>query len=160
ADTATVRELTFHAQLGPVAVLLSPGVERRLRAFSVQPWSRRSSMVHSTEVLLDGLAFPEGPRWHDGRLFFSDMHGQRVVAVHEQGESETIASVPNQPSGLGWLPDGRMLVVSMVDRQVLRLDDGALVLHADLAALAPSNCNDMVVGADGRAYVGNFGFDM
>src|SRR5262245_66238433 len=88
------------------------------------------------------------------------MHGQRVVAVDEQGESETIATVPNQPSGLGWLPDGRMLVVSMVDRQVLRLDDGALVLHADLAALAPSNCNDMVVGADGRAYVGNFGFDM
>jgi sugar lactone lactonase YvrE len=116
--------------------------------------------VRSTEVLLDGLAFPEGPRWHDGRLFFSDMHGQRVVAVDEHGESETIATVPNQPSGLGWLPDGRMLVVSMVDRQVLRLDDGALVLHADLAALAPSNCNDMVVGADGRAYVGNFGFDM
>jgi sugar lactone lactonase YvrE len=116
--------------------------------------------VRSTEVLVDGFAFPEGPRWHDGRLFFSDMHGRRVVAVDERGQAETIATVPNQPSGLGWLPDGRMLVVSMVDRRVLRLENGALVLHADLAALAPANCNDMVVDGRGRAYVGNFGFDM
>jgi sugar lactone lactonase YvrE len=116
--------------------------------------------VRSTDVLLAGLAFPEGPRWHDDRLFFSDMHGHRVVAVEENGESETIAEVPNQPSGLGWLPDGRMLVVSMVDRKVLRLEADGLVLHADLAALAPANCNDMVVDGRGRAYVGNFGFDM
>jgi sugar lactone lactonase YvrE len=116
--------------------------------------------VPSTEVLLDGLAFPEGPRWHDGRLFLSDMHGQRVIAVDERGDAETIATVLNQPSGLGWLPDGRMLVVSMVDRQVLRLEGDALVLHADLSVLAPASCNDMVVDGRGRAYVGNFGFDM
>jgi sugar lactone lactonase YvrE len=116
--------------------------------------------VPSTETLLDGLAFAEGPRWHDNRLFFSDMHDQRVVAVDEAGSSETVVTVPNQPSGLGWLPDGRMLVVSMVDRKVMRLDGDALVLHADLSALAPANCNDMVVDARGRAYVGNFGFDM
>ena len=79
------------------------------------------------EVLLDGLAFPEGPRWHEDRLFFSDMHGRRVVAVDMTGASETIVEVPNQPSGLGWLPDGSMLVVSMVDRKVLRFEDGALV---------------------------------
>ncbi len=115
----------------------------------------------TTEVLLDGLAFPEGPRWHDDRLWFSDQHDKRVVAMDVDGKAETIVEVPNQPSGLGWLPDGRMLVVSMLDRRVLRREpDGSLVVHADLAALAPGACNDMVVGPSGRAYVGNFGFDM
>ena len=76
------------------------------------------------------------------------------------GKAETIVEVPQQPSGLGWLPDGRMLVVSMLDRRVLRLEGGELVEHADLSALATGACNDMVVDAHGRAYVGNFGFDM
>jgi sugar lactone lactonase YvrE len=117
-------------------------------------------MTRTTEVLLDGLAFPEGPRWHDDRLWFSDQHDKRVVAMDTDGKSETIVEVPNQPSGLGWLPDGRMLVVSMKDRRVFRLETDGLALHADLAALAPGECNDMVVDATGRAYVGNFGFDM
>src|SRR5262245_26946098 len=113
------------------------------------------------EIVLDGLAFPEGPRWHDGRLWFSDQHDKRVVAMTVDGEPETIVEVPQQPSGLGWLPDGRMLVVSMLDRRVLRLEaDGKLVLHADLRDLAPGTCNDMVVDGRGCAYVGNFGFDM
>jgi sugar lactone lactonase YvrE len=111
-------------------------------------------------VVLDGLAFPEGPRWHAGRLFFSDQHDRRVFAMDASGRAETIVEVPEQPSGLGWLPDGRMLIVSMRDRRVLRLEDDRLVLHADLAALAPGECNDMVVDTRGRAYVGNFGFDM
>jgi sugar lactone lactonase YvrE len=115
----------------------------------------------TTEILLDGLAFPEGPRWHEDRLWFSDQHDKRVVAMDVEGKAETIVEVPNQPSGLGWLPDGRMLVVSMLDRRVFRRErDGALVLHSDLTALAPGSCNDMVVGPSGRAYVGNFGFDM
>src|SRR4051794_25621163 len=113
-----------------------------------------------TTTVLDDLVFPEGPRWHDGRLFFSDQHDHRVVAMTPDGKAETIVEVEQQPSGLGWLPDGRMLVVSMLDRRVLRLEDGALTLHADLAALAAGSCNDMVVDATGRAYVGNFGFDM
>lgn len=111
-------------------------------------------------VLLDDLVFPEGPRWRDGRLWFSDMHAREVVAVDESGARETIAEVPGSPSGLGWLPDGRLLVVSMEDRRVLRLEDGRLVEHADLAALAPFHLNDMVVDARGNAYVGNFGFDL
>ena len=111
-------------------------------------------------ILVDGLAFPEGPRWHDGHLFFSDQHDRRVLKMDPGGTAETLVEVPNQPSGLGWLPDGRMLIVSMLDRKVLRLEDGALVEHADLSALAPGECNDMVVDAHGRAYVGNFGFDM
>jgi len=111
-------------------------------------------------TVLDGLAFPEGPRWHDGRLWFSDQHDRRVVATDADGKSETIVDVPEQPSGLGWLPDGTLLVVSMLDRKLMRYDGSALALHADLSALAPAPCNDMVVDARGRAYVGNFGYDM
>ncbi len=112
-------------------------------------------------TLLDDLVFPEGPRWRDGRLWFSDMHAQEVVAVTPGGEREVVARVPNNPSGLGWLPDGRMLIVSMDDRRLLRQEaGGSLVEHADLSALATGRCNDMIVDASGRAYVGHFGFDL
>lgn len=117
-------------------------------------------MASDTKVLLEDLVFPEGPRWHDGRLWFSDMHDQRVIAVDLDGRSETIAEVANQPSGLGWLPDGRLLVVSMTDRMLLRLDDDGLAEIADLSDLATCHCNDMVVDDQGRAYIGNFGFDL
>jgi sugar lactone lactonase YvrE len=118
-------------------------------------------MSHKPETLLDGLIFPEGPRWHDGRLYFSDMHAHKVLAVDEQGHAETIAEVPQCPSGLGWQPDGRMLIVSMEDRRLLRREpDGKLSHYADLSAHATFHCNDMVVDRHGRAYVGNFGFDL
>ncbi len=84
-----------------------------------------AAMSGELSTLVDGLAFPEGPRWHDARLWFSDMHFHRVVAVDMRGNTETIAEVPQRPSGLGWLPDGRLLVVSMTDRKLLRLDPGA-----------------------------------
>jgi sugar lactone lactonase YvrE len=104
------------------------------------------------------LAFGECPRWHDGRLWLSDIFGKRVVAVDLDGEAEEICTVESHPSGLGWLPDGRLLVVSMLDRRVLQLEEGELVEHADLAAVCPGNCNDMVVDGRGNAYVGNVGF--
>ena len=113
-----------------------------------------------TDILLDGLRFPEGPRSHEGRLWLSDMHAQEVLAVDMAGRLERIAHVPQDPSGLGWLPDGRLLVVSMRDRRLLRLDPDGLAEVADLSALARHHCNDMVVDARGRAYVGNFGFDL
>ncbi len=116
-------------------------------------------MSQTTEVLLDGLCFGEGPRWHAGRLWFSDMHDHKVLAVNLDGKVETIAEVPNQPSGLGWLPDDSLLIVSMTDRKLLRLEAGNLSEFADLSALASFHCNDMVVDSEGRAYVGNFGFD-
>lgn len=112
------------------------------------------------KVLIDGLAFPEGPRWHDGKFVFSDMHAHQVIAVDMAGKREVICEVPNRPSGLGWLPNGRMLVVSMTDRKLMRLDPDGLKTVADLTKLAPFDCNDMVVDARGRAYVGNFGFDL
>jgi len=111
------------------------------------------------EILLEGLHFPEAPRWHDGRLWLSDFYAHRVLTVDLAGRSETMLEVPQQPSGLGWTPDGALLVVSMLDRCLLRIDGGKQSLLADLSRHATGPCNDMVVDAKGRAYVGNFGFD-
>jgi len=117
-------------------------------------------MTIPTELLVGDLTFAEGPRWHDGRLWFSDFFDHVVKTVDLDGNVETVVEVAGQPSGLGWLPDGRLLIVSMVDRRLLRLDPNGLVVHADLAQVATFHCNDMVVDANGRAYVGNFGFDL
>ncbi|MCP5059607.1 MAG: SMP-30/gluconolactonase/LRE family protein [bacterium] len=118
-------------------------------------------MTRTLTPLLDGLAFPEGPRWHDGRLWFSDMHARTVMTVTAAGKTEEILRVEERPSGLGWLPDGRLLIVSMQDRRLLRLEaDGTLAVHADLESLARHHCNDLVVDAHGHAFVGNFGFDL
>lgn len=117
-------------------------------------------MPSSTKLLLDGLCFAEGPRWHDGALWFSDMHAKDVIRVGLDGRAETVVHVEQQPSGLGWLPDGRLLVVSMVDRKLLRLDPDGLREVADLSKVADFHCNDMVVDSQGRAYVGNFGYDL
>ena len=118
-------------------------------------------MTSNVAVLLDGLYFAEGPRWHDDRLWFSDFYDHAVRAVDLDGNVATMVTVEgDQPSGLGWLPDGRLLVVSMQRRTLLRLDDDTLVDHADLSGVATFHCNDMVVDSSGRAYVGNFGFDL
>jgi sugar lactone lactonase YvrE len=111
------------------------------------------------KALAEQLAFPEGPRWHDGRLWFSDHALRAVYTLDLEGRLEEVVRVAGRPSGLGWLPDGRLLVVSMTDRRLLRLDGGALVEVARLEGLAPWHCNDMVVDAEGRAFIGNFGFD-
>lgn len=110
-------------------------------------------------TILDGLAFGEGPRWRDGRLWFSDFYRHEVVTVTPDGQREHQVTVPNQPSGLGWMPNGDLLIVSMLDQRLLRWDGQSLSEHADLSGLVSSPCNDMVVDDDGRAYVGNFGFD-
>ncbi|HEY4017251.1 MAG TPA: SMP-30/gluconolactonase/LRE family protein [Pseudonocardiaceae bacterium] len=120
-------------------------------------------MVAGTTTVLTGLRFGEGPRHGpDGRLYFSDFYGHQVFAIDvSTGERERICEVATQPSGLGWLPDGRMLVVSMLDRRLLRREpDGTLVEHADLSSIATFHANDMLVDPLGRAYVGNFGFDL
>ena len=111
--------------------------------------------------LLDGLSFTECPRWRDGRLYFTDRYTRRVLAVSIDGAVETYARIPGLPAGLGFLPDGRLLITSMRDRKVLRREhDGVIVEHADLTALAPGELNDMLVDYEGRALVGNFGFDL
>ena len=112
-----------------------------------------------TEIFLEGLKFPEGPRWHDNKLWFSDMNARKVMTVDLKGNTETIIEMEDSPSGLGWLPDGTLLIVSMEDQLLLRLTPDGLKEVADLSSLATYRCNDMVVDKKGRAYVGNFGFN-
>lgn len=112
-----------------------------------------------TKVLLDGLKFPEGPRWRDGKLWFSDMEDHKVLTVDMDGNIEIILERPNRVSGLGWTPEGKLLIVSMEDRRLLRLDDDGVKEVADLSSHATFYLNDMVVDKHGRAYIGNFGFD-
>lgn len=113
-------------------------------------------------VVLDKLSYLEGPRWHEGRVWVSDFYTNQVLSVLADGSDPRVeADVPAQPSGLGWLPDGRLLIVSMRDNVLLRREaSGELVTHADLAEFCAGHLNDMVVDASGRAYVGNFGFDL
>lgn len=119
-------------------------------------------MSREITTVVSDQSYLEGPRWHDGRIWFSDFYLNRVCSAAEDGSDlRTEAEVPQQPSGLGWLPDGRLLVVSMRDKRVLRREpDGTLVTHADLAGLVVGVPNDMVVDDQGRAYVGEFGFDL
>jgi len=119
-------------------------------------------MADETRTLVDGMAYLECPRWHDGRIWFVDFYTYAVYSAAADGSDlRTEVEVPGQPSGLGWLPDGRLLVVSMKDARVLRLEaDGSLSVHADLAAYVSGHPNDMVVDDRGRAYVGEFGFDL
>jgi sugar lactone lactonase YvrE len=118
-------------------------------------------MGRATRVLAEGIYFGEGPRWRDGRLWFSDFYARAVKSVSLAGDLRTEFDLGDQPSGLGWMPDGSLLVVSMTKRQVLRRSgDGRLTVHADLGDIAGFHCNDMVVDGEGRAFVGNFGFDL
>ncbi|WP_033288590.1 SMP-30/gluconolactonase/LRE family protein [Amycolatopsis jejuensis] len=112
-------------------------------------------MTSGFDVVVAGLAFPEAPRWHDGALWFSDIHDGRVY--RQNGALTCVAEVPGWPSGLGFLPDGRLLVVSMTERRVLRLDPDGLACHADLTGIATWHTNDLVVDRQGRAYIGNHG---
>ncbi|HZD74407.1 MAG TPA: SMP-30/gluconolactonase/LRE family protein [Actinomycetota bacterium] len=111
-------------------------------------------------VLLSGLMFGESPRWHEDRLWLSDMGAHALIAVDLEGKSEVVAEVPAMPMGSGWLPDGRMLLVSSRDGRLLRREpDGSLVTHADLSGLSRFPWSDMVVDGRGNAYVGSIGFD-
>jgi sugar lactone lactonase YvrE len=112
-------------------------------------------------TLIDGLSFTECPRWRDGRLYFSDRYTRRILAISLDGSVETYARTDGLPAGIGFLPDGRLLIASMRDRKVLRREhDGNIVEHADLSALAAGHLNDMLVDHEGQAWVGNFGFDL
>lgn len=114
-------------------------------------------MARTPELLLAGLVFGEAPRWRDDRLWFSDMHGEAVHTVDLAGRRETVVALPGRrPSGLGFLPDGTVLVVSMLEPAVLRVDGGGVVVHADLRPWLAHEANDMVVDARGNAYVGSF----
>jgi sugar lactone lactonase YvrE len=112
-------------------------------------------------TVLEGGSYFEGPRWHDGQWWVSDFYRHTVSRVAPTGGAESVVlEVENQPSGLGWLPDGSLLVVSMKDQRLLRVLDGEVSTHADLSDVCGGYLNDMVVDASGRAFVGDFGFDL
>src|SRR6185503_4651473 len=133
--------------------------EQAVRCTTQSLAPRQMEQNTELETLIDGLSFPEAPRWHDGKLWFSDFYSLGVLAVDLRGNATTVVEVPERPSGLGWRPDGTLLIVSMRDRSLYRLDAHQLVRVADLSAMTSGLCNDMVVDAQGRAYVGNFGYD-
>ncbi len=104
--------------------------------------------------------FYEAPRWHEGSWWVSDFYAHRVLRIDTEGSAATVVEVDGQPGGLGWLPDGTLLVVSMRDQQVVRLVGGRVTEYADLAAVFSGWANDMCVTSAGYAYVSNFGFDL
>ena len=116
-------------------------------------------MERKLETLMKGLTFGEGPRWHENKFYFSDFYSHKVYSLDLSGKHEVIVEIPNQPSGLGWTPDGTMLIVSMKDRKLMSFKNGLLTERADLTELSGFHCNDMVVDIDGNAFIGNFGFN-
>jgi sugar lactone lactonase YvrE len=120
-----------------------------------------SNQPATAELFLTGLYFGECPRWHDGRLWYSDFFDHAVFSVSTDGERRTEVDFDGEPAGLGWLPDGRLLINSRLDRAIFRREeDGSLVRHGDLTPWATWHGNDMVVASNGQAYAGNFGFDL
>ena len=128
-----------------------PGVEVRIV----------TSETLTAEPFVSGLFFGECPRWHDGRLWYSDFFDHAVFSVSPDGERRVEVDFDGEPAGLGWLPDGRLLINSRLDRVIIRREpDGTLVEHGDLRPWATWHANDMVVASNGQAYSGNFGFDL
>lgn len=113
------------------------------------------------EKIIEGLAFPEGPRWWRGALYFSDIHSHQVLRWTPDRVLQVIAHIPEKPSGLGFLDAETLLVASQHDRSVYRVDlaepGSRPVLHADVSEVATWHINDMLTDAEGRAYIGNYG---
>jgi sugar lactone lactonase YvrE len=121
-----------------------------------------SAQTLTAEPFLSGLYFGECPRWHDGRLWYSDFFDHTVFSISAEGDRRVEVDLgAGEPAGLGWLPDGRLLINSRLDRAILRREpDGTLVRHGELTPWATWHANDMVVADNGQAYAGNFGFDL
>jgi sugar lactone lactonase YvrE len=118
-------------------------------------------MNSAIETVADGLRLPECPRWHDEHVWFSDIRGDTVHRI-DDGQVEVVHRFPHgaEPAGLGWLPNGDLLVASMADRVIYRLSGGRATVHADVKQLAPHQINDMIVTSDGTAFVTQLGFDL
>ncbi len=116
---------------------------------------------YDARVIREGLAFGEGPRWHGGRLWYSDFYRHGVYSMAPSGDDERLELVVDQqPSGLGWLPDGDLIVVSGIDQRLLRVRDGHSEPFCDLSSHFGFWANDLVTSSSGVSYVGNFGFDL
>ena len=116
---------------------------------------------YTSHVLREGLSFGEAPRWHEGRLWYSDFYRHGIFSTDGAGGEERLEhEVPTQPSGLGWLDNGDLLYVSMTDQRIMRLRSGTATTFCDIAAYCEFWANDMVVSSSGVSYAGNFGFDL
>jgi sugar lactone lactonase YvrE len=113
------------------------------------------------DIVADGLHMPECPRWNDEHLWFSDMRGHTVYRV-DDGHLSVVHRFPDaeDPGGLGWLPNGDLLVAGMVTRVIYRISGGRATVHADVKPFAPHQINDMIVLSDGTAFVTQLGFDL
>jgi sugar lactone lactonase YvrE len=110
-------------------------------------------------LVADDLTWPEAPRWHDGELWFSDVSSFRLMRIGRDGSLGVACDVPGRPSGMGFMPDGRLLLATALGRELLWVsNNGATAVAADLGTMAKSLLNDMVVHQSGRAYVGDTGF--
>ena len=119
----------------------------------------KEKISRDLHVLLAGLAFGESPRWHDGRLWFSDWMAQEVIAVDTEGKSEVITHVQSLPFCIDWMPDGRLLITG--GKSILRMEpDGSLVTHADLSALTDYGWNEIITDGRGNVYVNGAEFDL
>jgi carbohydrate kinase (thermoresistant glucokinase family) len=149
------------ADLEPLSNGLAVSIDKAPAAIVEQIVNRLGlkTQFHTT-TLADGLMFPEAPRWHDGELWFTDQHARRVLRMRADGHLNEVIRTPDLPGGLGWLPDGTALVVLMTEQHVCRIKQGRLEDYADLSGLASFHCNDMLVDNLGRAWVGNFGYDL
>lgn len=119
--------------------------------------------IDRAEALLGGgFSFPEGLRFHEGRIWFSDMHTGDIHSMDpDDGSSRLEHTIDDRPSGLGWLSDGSLLVSSMLRRQVLRIHPGgAQTVHADLSHLEAHPTNELLVDTNGQAFLGSFGYDI
>jgi sugar lactone lactonase YvrE len=116
-------------------------------------------MQHHVTLLADGFKFLEAPKWHDGQLWVSDVFDHRVFALTPDGQRREVCIVPGRPSGQGFLPDGRHIVVSATDCRLVEEKDGVLSTYADLTGYAAGYVNDFAIDTDGRIYVGDFGYD-
>lgn len=135
-----------------------PGVVPALAATMSTPAASEEEPMTTPKRLVTGLVMGEAPRWHDGRLWFSDFGAREVLAVDLAGEREVVARV--LALGLGFLPDGRLLIAATAEGRLLRREPGgALATHADMSALSGKPWNDLVVDGRGNAYVNNIGFD-
>jgi len=113
------------------------------------------------EIFVEGLHFGEGVRWHEGRFWYSDFFKHQVASTAMDGKPRVELQIEDRPSGLGWLPDGRLLAVAMTTQKLLRREkDGSVAVHADLKGFAKFHANDMLVDAHGNAFIGCFGFDL
>jgi sugar lactone lactonase YvrE len=109
---------------------------------------------------MEGIAFGESPRWHDGQLWFSDWGANQVIALDADGSHQVVATVPSFPMCIDFLPDGRLLIVDSAQRRLLRREpDGTLVQHAGLSPVADKPWNDIVADDQGNVYVNTIGFD-